>query len=137
MRKALGFVLLVSALGLPGVGLFIAGVHKMLDLRSFLANAQPVKGQVLSLTPLRTTEEGTTYALAVAYPTGTGRTRTLTVKTENSSYREGAPVDVLYTGEDARVRGLNTTFGTPMIFTVAGLAWSAFAAFILAVALRK
>ena len=92
MRKALGFVLLVSALGLP---------------------------------------------LAVAYPTGTGRTRTLTVKTENSSYREGAPVDVLYTGEDARVRGLNTTFGTPMIFTVAGLAWSAFAAFILAVALRK
>ena len=139
MRKAIGPILIILALGLPGVGIFAFGVHNLLDLRRFHAHARPVTGKVIDFKQIGTTEDGGIYSLAVAYPAPNGALRNVRVKTEKWDYAIGQPVAVLHTDDpqpEGRVAGVNTTWGTPVIMTVAGLAWSAFAAFMMAIAVR-
>jgi hypothetical protein len=139
MREALGFVLLITALGLPGFGIFCAGVYQVHDRYRFLSAAQVAQGRVQSLTFLRAGEDSSTYQLDVVYPGSTGITRQLSVETSSSAFTEGQSIEVLYTTDppEARVRGIRTTWGTPVAFLAAGAAWTGFAIFMLVVAFRQ
>lgn len=139
MRKSLGFVLLMTLLGLPGVILLVVGITKVVRLRSFLSHARPATGHVVGFTHLRSHDDGDTYRLEVEYPSPTGASRRFAVETGNPHHVVGREIEVLCEETqppDARVRGIGTTWGTPVTFTVVGLAWASFAAFILVIALR-
>ncbi len=139
MPKALGFVLLMTLLGLPGVVLLVVGITKVVRLRDFLSHARATTGHVVALTHLRSHEDGDTYRLEVEYPSPAGTSRRFAVETGNPHYVVGREIEVLCAETqppDARVRGIDTTWRNPAIFTVVGLAWTSFATFILVIALR-
>jgi hypothetical protein len=139
VKDLFGFVLIMSLLGLPGVVLLGVGIYKGAALRSFLSHADTATGRVVAFTPLRSHEDGTTYGLVVEYPDPSGPSRRFSVETENPHYSVGQDVEVLYRTiqpPEARVRGIDTTWGTPVIFTIVGFCWASFAGFILAVTLR-
>ena len=139
MRGVVGPVLVVSLLGLPGLGLFVFGVNRLLDLRSFLSRAEPTTGHVTSFTYVRSGEDSSIYALSVEYPRPDGAPGRLTVETGDSRYAVGQTVEVLQVrgpAARARIRGFGTTWTNPLVFTVVGLAWTGLALFFLVVALR-
>ena len=138
MPKTLGFILVMSALGLPGVGLFAVGAYQAVNLQRFLSAAQETTGQVIALTHIRSDDDGSTYNLVVDYPVPGSAPRRLTVETRNPDFTAGQALPVLYTTDppEGRVAGIRTTWGQPITFLAVGAAWAGFAAFILTIALR-
>lgn len=139
MRRAFGFVLLVTLLGLPGAVLLAVGITRVVRLHTFLSHARPVTGHVVALTHLRSHEDGDTYRLEVEYPSPEGASRRFAVETGSSRFVVGREIEVLCMETqppDARVRGIETTWSNPVTFTVVGLAWASFAVFILVIGLR-
>ena len=135
MRTPWGFILLACALGAPGAFSFAFGIYKLIDLRQFLSEARVTSGRVTGMRLLGTGDDTSTYEMTVIYPAPDGSSRTFRVKT-SGSYSTDDRVEVLYSSADARVRGINTTWSTPIIMTIAGLAWSAFAVLLIVVAVR-
>ena len=93
MRKAFGFALLMTLLGLPGVVLLVVGITKVVRLRDFLSHARPVTGHVVALTHLRSHEDGDTYRLEVEYPSPSVTSRRFAVDTGNPHYVAGREID--------------------------------------------
>jgi hypothetical protein len=78
------------------------------------------------------------YDVAVTYPLPNGKARRINA-IAGTSYRVGESIEVLHADNptEARVRGIGTTFGTPLIMAVAGLVWASFAALILTIIIRS
>ena len=136
MRKAFVPILILTLLGLPGAVVCVVGVQKILDLHRFLSAARVVTGRVSEFKYLRPTEDGSLYDMSVEYPHASGRMRHVSIQTPNSNYAVGQSVEVLYTETEARIRGMGTTWGNPLIFAISGLAWAGFAIFMMVIVLK-